>query len=302
MFTGQTIALSRLAQSVDSVDVQRDCDLAYIGKIPTRLDRRVVPCKTPDHIQEAVKTPGVIGIITTPDLVALIPDTHGTAVAEDPVTASLLLHEVLDGMSGFLWADFKTDIDPTADIHPSAVIAPMNVKIGAHTVIGPGCIIKERSLIGPDCNIGVDVVIGLDALDIFQKASPRRILRQSGGVKLERGVTILAKTTVVRATFGGFTHIDEDTILDVLIYIAHDCKIGKGVTMVAGVCVAGRCVIGDDVYIGPNATLRNGISVGKSAKISMGSVVTQDVNAGQTVSGNFAVDHRKWLSFLRKIR
>lgn len=302
MFSNRTLTLTSLIGDVEDITVIRDCSLAYIGKVPTRLNKRVVPCKQTAHVNEAIEDEGIVGIITTKENAELVPMHLGLAIAHEPLIMALRLHERLNAIKGFLWENFDTFIHPTAEIHPTAIIANKNVMIGEGTKIGSGCVIKERSIIGPDCNIGVDVVIGLDALDIFPQTSPRRVLHQAGGVRLGRGVTVLAKTALVRSTFGGFTEIGDDTILDVQIYIAHDCKVGKRVTMVAGTCVAGRCEIADDVYIGPNATLRNGIKVGEGAKISMGAVVTQDVLPKHTVSGNFAIDHEKWLEFMRKTR
>ena len=45
-------------------------------------------------------------------------------------------------------------------------------------------------------------------------------------------------------------------------------------------------VIGDDVWIGPNATIFKGVHIGNGAWIGPGSVVTRDVPAGAKVSGN----------------
>jgi len=45
-------------------------------------------------------------------------------------------------------------------------------------------------------------------------------------------------------------------------------------------------IIGDDVWIGPNALILKGVQLGRGAKIEPGSVVTSDVPAGLRVVGN----------------
>jgi len=71
--------------------------------------------------------------------------------------------------------------------------------------------------------------------------------------------------------------------------------------MIAGRSViSGNCSIGENVFLGVGAVISNRITIGDGARVSLGSVVTKDVPAGQTVTGNFAVDHRKFLSNLRK--
>jgi len=44
--------------------------------------------------------------------------------------------------------------------------------------------------------------------------------------------------------------------------------------------------IGDDVYIGPSATILKGVRIGRGAFVEPGSVVTRDVPAGARVIGN----------------
>jgi maltose O-acetyltransferase len=50
--------------------------------------------------------------------------------------------------------------------------------------------------------------------------------------------------------------------------------------------------IGSDVWIGGGAIILPGVTIGDGALIGAGSVVTRDVGAGQTVTGNPARPHR----------
>lgn len=300
MFTGNTINLGAVLSGLD-VELKRDADFSYIGKIPSNLPRRVVPASTPRHIEEAAALEGIVGLIVNAEHEKLVPKSLALVVAEDPVAASLRIHERLCAIEGFLWESFDTRIHSSAVIHPSAVIAERDVQIGPETKVGPNSVVLERSILDGGVQVGIGVVVGLDAFEIFETANPRRILKQAGGVWLEQGATVLAKSTIVRATFGGFTRIARGAMLDVLIHVAHDVIIGENATIVACAEISGRCEIGDGAYVGPNACMRNGIKVGKNATVSMGSVVTRDVSDDMTVTGNFAVPHQDWLNFVKTL-
>jgi len=78
-------------------------------------------------------------------------------------------------------------------------------------------------------------------------------------------------------------------------------RIGKRCRIAAGACLMGSVRIGNDVWIGPNATVSNQIRVGDGAAVSLGAVVVRDVPAGQGVSGNFAIEHPKFLAAFRDL-
>lgn len=65
--------------------------------------------------------------------------------------------------------------------------------------------------------------------------------------------------------------------------------------------LGGRVQSGENAYFGPNCTVKNGLKIGKNAKISMGAVVTQDVADNETVTGNFAIEHSKFLKIFKKL-
>ncbi|TEA79953.1 acetyltransferase [Allopusillimonas ginsengisoli] len=74
-------------------------------------------------------------------------------------------------------------------------------------------------------------------------------------------------------------------------YVAHDCVIGDFVTFAAGVRCSGNVVVGDHVYIGSGAVLKQGtpdnpLIIGNNAVIGMGAIVTKDVPPNVTVVGN----------------
>jgi UDP-3-O-[3-hydroxymyristoyl] glucosamine N-acyltransferase len=301
MFTGNRIALSDLAQQL-SVDLRRDAEIAYVGKVPTQLEHRLVPCSKQVHLDEAALETGIAAYVVPEELASAVPKGAGMIVSDQPPVTAMAIHEHLCAMPKFLWQDFETDIDPTAIVMPGAYVAPRNVRIGARSLIGPNAVILERSLIGADCQIGATVVIGMEAFEQRPGATPKALLRQAGGVLIGDHVTLLPGCTIARSTFGGFNRIGAQTKIDALTYVAHDCRIGERVTICACCDISGRVEIGNDAYLGPNCTISNGIRIGAKAIVSLGGVVVREVPDGTRVSGNFALPHDKWLNLIRDYR
>lgn len=301
MFTENRIALSQLASQL-GLDLRRDAEIAYVGKVPTRLPARLVPAGKQIHLDEAASATGIAAFVVPEDLVSAVPQDAGVIVSEKPVVTATAIHEHLCGQPGFLWQDFDSRVHPTAMIMPGAYIAPRNVEIGQGSIIGPNAVILERTIIGAGCQIGATVVVGMEAFEQKAGASPKTLLKQAGGVWIGDHVTLLPGCTIARSTFGGFNRIGAETKIDAQTYVAHDCVIGERVTICACCDISGRVEIGDEAYLGPNCTISNGIRIGTKAIVSLGAVVTRDVNDNSRVTGNFALPHEKWLSILRDYR
>lgn len=301
MFTGNTIALSDMAGGLE-LDVRRDAQIAYVGKIPTRLDRRLVPCGKQVHLNDAMQETGIAAYVIPADLADAVPANAGVIVAENPIFTAMAIHEYLAAQPGLLWADFETRIDPSAEISANAIIPSRNVIIGARSVIAPHAVINERTMIGADCFVGSGVLLGMQAFEQFIGASPKRILKQAGGVWIDDWVSIEANSTISRATFGGFTRIGRETKIDAQVYLAHDCQLGQRITVCSSCSINGRVEIGDDAYLGPGCTVSNGLRIGTKATVSLGAAVTRDVPDGIRVSGSFALPHENWLKLIRDYR
>jgi UDP-3-O-[3-hydroxymyristoyl] glucosamine N-acyltransferase len=91
-------------------------------------------------------------------------------------------------------------------------------------------------------------------------------------------------------------------MIDDHVHVGHNASIGNRNTLTAGTVIGGSVRTGSDVWFGLNCSIRNGIRIGQMARISMGSVVTQDVADGVTVTGNFAIPHEEFIDNLREAR
>lgn len=301
MFTGAKIPLSTICDKL-GLALHRDEEISYVGKVPTQLDRRIVPVSTEAHLEDAAGEEGIAAYVAPANLVDAIPADAGVIVADRPMAVAMAIHEHLVSLPGFLWTDFETQIDDTATIMPGAFVAPKNVRIGPMTVVWPNAVVLERTIIGASCSVGATSVLGMEAFEQKSGAQPKQLVRQAGGVMLDDHVTLLAGCTIARSTFGGFNRIGRETKVDAQTYIAHDCRIGERVTICACCDLSGRVEIGDDAYLGPNCTITNGVRIGAKATVSLGAVVTQSVLDGVRVTGNFALPHEKWLRLLRDYR
>lgn len=301
MFTGKSTTLANIATKL-GLSLLRDCEFQYVGKIPTRLNNRIVSCSKESHIRDALNSPGISGVITSPDLADQIPEEFGLLLSLTPQADLYRAHSYLCKTPGFYWEDFNSEIDASATICPGAIIAPKNVRIGEGTVIHSGAIIGERTIIGAHCSIGPGTVISSDAFEVQDRDNALSIIDQAGGVRIGNSVDVQALTTIIRSTFGGFTEIGDQTKIDCHVHIAHDCYIGRRVKITACAEVSGRVQIGDEAYLGPNCCISNGITIGKRAFITMGSVVVKNVLENQKVTGNFALPHLSWIRFIKSIK
>ncbi|MDP2996347.1 MAG: UDP-3-O-(3-hydroxymyristoyl)glucosamine N-acyltransferase [Bryobacterales bacterium] len=290
------------AARIAPLEVVRDGEFESLGLLSYDGPKLLVTLYDARFLRrELLQNPHIACVITTPELAPLMPEALGVAIAGDPKRSFYEVHEYLLRCTDFYWKDFPTEISPEARVHPGAWIAPRNVRISRGTVIEPHVTVLERTLIGEDAVIRAGSVIGADGFDPKQFGGVIRMTSHAGGVAIHDRVEIQANCVVCRGVFGALTRIEEDTKVSSLVNISHHVRIGRRCRIGAGACVLGSARIGDNVWIGPNATVSNQVRIGDGASISLGSVVVMDVEAGQTVSGNFAVDHKQFLAFFRRI-
>ena len=104
--------------------------------------------------------------------------------------------------------------------------------------------------------------------------------------QIGHGTVLLAHACVgARARVGPHCMMLQRTL------VSHDSVIGGYGVLASAACVSGGCVIEDNVYLGANSSIREGLSIGAGALIGMGAVVVKDIPPGVTAFGNPACVH-----------
>ncbi|MCC7052652.1 MAG: UDP-3-O-(3-hydroxymyristoyl)glucosamine N-acyltransferase [Gemmatimonadaceae bacterium] len=295
------IRLSDLASLV-TIDIVRDGAFSTLGAATSGTADTLVFVEEPRWLRGLQGNPHVSSVLTTPALASQVPDGVAVAVCASPRRAFFELHNLLARTDGFYWTDFATEVDPTARIHPRAYVAERNVRIGAGCVVEPNATVLERSVLGAGVVLRSGCTIGSQGFE-FKRVDGRILaVTHAGGVRLGDAVEVQANSAISRAVFGGFTELGSETKLDNLVHVAHNVRIGRRCLLAASAMIAGSATLGDDVWVGPGVSVSSGVTVGDGATLTIGAVVTRDVDPGQRVTGNFAVDHARFLSHLRTLR
>lgn len=125
--------------------------------------------------------------------------------------------------------------------------------------IEPGAVIREGALIGKDCVIMMGAVINIGA------------------------------------EIGQNTMVDMNAVIGARAIVGKNCHIGAG-AVIAGVLEPPSktpVVIEDHVLVGANASVLEGVRVGRGSVVGAGSVVREDVPPGMVVAGVPAREIRK---------
>lgn len=242
-------------------------------------------------------------ILCKKELLEKLPNgIKGIFVTENPKELFHTVHNMLSEQEGYRLTTFASKIGNHCQISPQAIIAQQNVIIGDRVIIEDNVIINDNVTIGNDCIIHSGVVVGGKAFT-FARASQKQILglKDVGRVVIKDRVEIFSMTHIAKGILPtDVTFLDDDVKVDALVHIGHGVKIGKRTMVAACAVIGGNTVIGEDSWVGINATISNRIKIGNSARVSLGSVVTKNVENNETVTGNFAIEHEKFIEKLKE--
>ncbi len=87
--------------------------------------------------------------------------------------------------------------------------------------------------------------------------------------------------------------IGNHALINLHTTIAHDCTIGNYFTTAPGVRVSGNCKFGDNIYLGTNSAVRQGVTICNDVTVAMGGLVIKNIVHSGEYFGN---------SFLKRIR
>ena len=127
----------------------------------------------------------------------------------------------------------------------------------------------------------------LDLLSIDARIEPGAIIRDRVSIG-KYAVIMMGAVINIGAKIGEGSMIDMGAVLGGRAEVGKHCHVGAGAVL-AGVIEppsANPVVLEDDVLIGANAVVIEGVRIGKGAVVGAGSIVTKDVPAGAVVVGN----------------
>ena len=126
----------------------------------------------------------------------------------------------------------------------------------------------------------------LDIKKVNARIEPGAIIRDR--VEIGDGAVIMMGAIInIGAVIGDGTMIDMGVVMGGRATVGKHCHIGAG-TVLAGVVEPASAVpviIEDNVFIGANAVVIEGVRVGEGAVVAASSVVISDVPAGAVVAG-----------------
>ena len=126
----------------------------------------------------------------------------------------------------------------------------------------------------------------LDIKNINARIEPGVFIRDKVTIG-DRAVIMMGAVINIGAEIGEGTMIDMNVVLGGRAKVGKNCHIGAGAVL-AGVIEppsADPVVIEDDVVIGANAVVLEGVRVGKGSVVAAGAIVTENVPEGVVVAG-----------------
>ena len=182
-------------------------------------------------------------------------------------------------------------------IHPTAVVHP-NAKIAKGAEIGPFCLVGENVAIGEGTKLYGHVVvngwtsIGNDCLiypfsTIGAASQDRKYVGERAYTKVGNRTTIREYVSIQRATGEEeTTSVGNDCLLLAYVHIAHNCRVGNGVTMSNLAQLAGHVIVEDHASVGGMAGVHQFVRIGRYGFIGGYTKLVRDVPPFLLIEGS----------------
>ncbi|MEQ3696361.1 MAG: UDP-3-O-(3-hydroxymyristoyl)glucosamine N-acyltransferase [Pseudomonadales bacterium] len=205
----------------------------------------------------------------------------------------------------------------TAKVSTSAVIGPNvvigeNVVIGDATILGANVVIGDDSMLGDHCEIKPNVVlyhevrlghrvrvhsgtvIGSDGFGFAPIPDGWFRICQLGGVIIGNDVDIGANTTIDRGALDD-TEIADGVIIDNLVQISHNVKIGRYTAIAGAAGVAGSTVVGERCSMAGGSGIVGHVEIADNVHITAMTMVTKSITEpGSYSSGTGMMPTSEW--------
>ena len=162
-------------------------------------------------------------------------------------------------------------------------IIKKNVIIGNDVTIGSNCVISN-SIIKDNVKINDGSIVGKIGYGFKLIDNKLEFIPHIGGVILQENVYIGSNCTIDRGSFSN-TIIEKNTMIDNLVHIAHNVKIGSNCFIAGQVGIAGSSTIGNNCMIGGQSGISGHLKIGKNVQIAGHSGVLKNILDNDKVIG-----------------
>lgn len=292
--------------SKDSCDSEyeiiNELDFKYLGLVESTIEQEYCTfIDSPSFINNLL--PNVKMLITTRGIYSQIYNKNlGFCITDNPRKLFFDIHNLLSNDKSYIRPKFKTVIGKNCRISTLASVADYNVIIEDNVIIEEFVVIRENTVIKENTILRAGCVIGGEGYEFKRTQTDIAPVKHLGGVILGKNSEIQYNSCVDKAVYPwDNTIIGDYNKIDNLVHIAHAVKTENNVMFVALSGIGGRTEIKSNTWIGFGSIIRNGIIIGENSRANIGAIVTKNIPDNGSYTGNFAIEHKKFLKFIKKI-
>ncbi len=244
-------------------------------------------------------------VIASKAMVQHAPKGCAVLVADNPYRSYALAATLFYPWPSQAGVSPHAHVDPSAEIGDGCIIEPGAV-IGRGVVLGKGCWIGANAtlthcMLGERVRIHAGARIGQDGFGFAMGPKGHVPVPQLGRVIIGDFANIGANTCIDRGA-GPDTVIGAGCVIDNMVQIAHNVRLGRGCVIAAHAGISGSTVLDDFVVMGGQVGVAGHLHIGMGARIAAQSGVTKDVPAGQEWVGFPAAPRRAYWKAQAKLK